>query len=62
MLWLHISDAAIGAWIVYAMKLIPSIHGAFCFNLNTHTSLSYGAMPLRSNWRELGPLMAISGC
>ena len=61
MLLLHISDAVIWACIVYAMKLIPNIHDAFYFSANTYTSLGYGDMLFSSDWRELAPLMAISG-
>jgi len=61
MLLLHIGDAAIWGCIVYAMKLVPNIHDAFYFSANTYTSLGYGDVPLSRDWRELSPLMAISG-
>ena len=61
MLLLHIGDAAIWGGIVYAMKLVPNIHDAFYFSANTYTSLGYGDVPLSRDWRELSPLMAMSG-
>lgn len=61
MLLLHISDALVWGLIVYALKLIPNIHDAFYFSANTYTSLGYGDVPLSRDWRELSPLMAMSG-
>ena len=43
------------------MKLIPNIHDAVYFAANTYTSLGYGDVPLSVDWRELSPLMAMSG-
>lgn len=61
MLLLHIGDTAIWGCIVYAMKLVPNIHEALYFSANTYSSLGYGDMPLSYDWRELSPLMAMSG-
>ncbi len=61
MLLLHTSDTCIWACVLYAMKLIPNVHDAFYFSANTYTSLGYGDVPLSLDWRELSPLMAISG-
>jgi hypothetical protein len=43
------------------MHLLPDIHDAIFFSANTYTSLGYGDMHLPYNWRELSPIMAISG-
>jgi len=61
MLFLHIVDSCIWALILYGLKLIPGIHDALYFAANTYTSLGYGDMILPNDWRELSPLMAISG-
>ena len=61
MLLLHIVDTCIWGAVLYGMKLIPNIHDAFYFAANTYTSLGYGEVPLGLDWRELSPLMAISG-
>jgi hypothetical protein len=61
MLLLHIVNTCIWAFILYGMKLIPDIHDSFYFSANTYTSLGYGDVPLTRDWRELSPLMAISG-
>ena len=61
MLLLHIFDTCLWAFLLYWMKLIPDIHDSFYFSANTYTSLGYGDVPLSRDWRELSPLMAISG-
>ena len=61
MLLLHIGDAVLWGCIIYAMKLVPNIHDALYFSANTYTSLGYGDVPLSPDWRELSPLMAMSG-
>jgi len=61
MLCLHIVNTCIWGSILFGMKLIPNIHDAFYFAANTYTSLGYGDVPLSLDWRELSPLMAISG-
>ena len=61
MLFLHIGDSCIWAFILYGLKLIPEIHDALYFAANTYTSLGYGDSLLTRDWRELSPLMAISG-
>ena len=61
MLLLHVFNTVIWASVLCGMKLVPDIHDAFYFSANTYTSLGYGDVPLSRNWRELAPLMAISG-
>jgi hypothetical protein len=61
LLLLHIGDACIWAVILNRMHLFPNFPDAIDFSANTYTSLGYGDMPLPYNWRELSPLMAISG-
>ena len=61
MLLLHIFDTCIWGLILFEMHLIPDIHNAFYFAANTYTSLGYGDVPLSLDWRELSPLMAMSG-
>jgi hypothetical protein len=61
MLLLHIGDLCIWTGVLFTMKLVPNIHDALYFCANTYTSLGYGDVPLTYNWRELSPLMAVSG-
>ncbi|HVM76358.1 MAG TPA: ion channel [Candidatus Saccharimonadales bacterium] len=61
MLLLHILDTCIWGVILYELRLVPDIRNALYFSANTYTSLGYGDVPLSNDWRELSPLMAISG-
>jgi hypothetical protein len=61
LLFLHIGEICFWAVILKGMHLLNDIHDAIYFSANTYTSLAYGDMLLPYNWRELSPLMAISG-
>jgi hypothetical protein len=61
MLLLHIADTSIWAVVLNVTKLIPNIHDSFYFSANTYTTLGYGDVLLPPGWRELCPIMAISG-
>ena len=61
MLLLHVLDSGIWGCVLWTMRLIPNLHDAFYFSANTYTSLGYGNMILSPDWRELSPLIAISG-
>ena len=41
--------------------LIGNIRDSVYFSVNTYATIGYGEMVLPYNWRELSPLMAISG-
>lgn len=61
MLFLHVFE--IGVWGVALNRtgLITSFRDSMYFSANTYTTIGYGLMILPYNWRELSPLMAISG-
>jgi len=61
MLVLHIVDMSIWATILNRLGLIPNVRDSLYFTANSYTTLGYGGMPLGFGWRELGPMMAISG-
>ena len=61
MLLLHIADTTIWAVILNLTHLIPNIHHSFYFAANTYTTLGYGDVPLPPAWRELCPIIAMSG-
>ncbi len=61
MLLLHFLDTGLWATFLDATGLVPEIHQAFYFAANTYTTLGYGDVPLSNDWRELAPVMAISG-
>jgi hypothetical protein len=41
--------------------LILNLRDSVYFSANTYTTIGYGKMILPENWRELSPIMAISG-
>ncbi len=61
MLVLHIVDMSIWATVLTRLGLITDARASLYFTANSYTTLGYGGMPLGSGWRELGPMMAISG-
>jgi hypothetical protein len=61
MLVLHIVDMTIWATMLVRLGLIPDVRDSLYFTANSYTTLGYGGMPLGFGWRELGPMMAISG-
>ncbi len=61
MLVLHVVDMSIWATMLTRLGLIPDARTSLYFTANSYTTLGYGGMPLGFGWRELGPMMAISG-
>lgn len=61
MLLLHVSEAAIWGIVLYKAGLITSLRDSMYFSANTYTTIGYGLMILPQSWRELAPIMAISG-
>lgn len=61
MLALHISEGFLWGLVLNKFGLIASLRDSIYFSANTYTTIGYGIMILPSNWRELSPIMAISG-
>ena len=61
MLFLHVFEICIWGVALNRAGLITSFRDAMYFSANTYTTIGYGLMILPYNWRELSPLMAISG-
>jgi MFS family permease len=61
MLALHISEAATWGVVLNKAGLIGNLRDSIYFSANTYTTIGYGKMILPDNWRELSPIMAISG-
>jgi hypothetical protein len=61
MLVLHIVDMMIWATMLTRLGLVADSRASLYFTANSYTTLGYGGMPLGNGWRELGPMMAISG-
>jgi hypothetical protein len=61
MLVLHLLDMAIWAGILNHLQLVRNARDSFYFTANSYTTLGYGDVPLGIGWRELSPMIAITG-
>jgi hypothetical protein len=61
MLFLHVFEICVWGVALNRTGLITSLRDSMYFSANTYTTIGYGLMILPNNWRELSPLMAISG-
>jgi type IV secretory pathway VirB3-like protein len=61
MLLLHITEACIWGVVLNKIGLISNLRDSIYFSANTYTMIGYGQMILPYEWRELSPIMAISG-
>ena len=61
MLFLHVFEICVWGFALNRIGLITNFRDSMYFSANTYTTIGYGQMILPYNWRELSPLMAISG-
>jgi hypothetical protein len=61
MLTLHIAEIMIWAFTLLYLGLIPRPENAIYFCANAYTTLGYGNVDLGAHWRNLSPIMGISG-
>jgi hypothetical protein len=61
MLALHIAEFAIWAYALLYMGLIAHTYDALYFCANAYTTLGYGNVDLGVLWRNLSPIVGISG-
>ena len=61
MLALHVFEALVWGVVLNKFGLIASLRDSIYFSANTYTTIGYGLMILPQSWRELAPIMAISG-
>jgi len=61
MLVLHVFEAMVWGLVLNKVGLIASRRDSMYFSANTYTTIGYGLMILPESWRELAPIMAISG-
>jgi len=61
MLALHVFEAFVWGVVLNKFGLIASLRDSIYFSANTYTTIGYGLMILPQSWRELAPIMAISG-
>jgi len=61
MLCLHIFEIMAWAFVLNHLGLIPRPADAIYFCANAYTTLGYGAVDLSPLWRNISPIIAISG-
>jgi hypothetical protein len=61
MLALHIAGFMLWAYALRLMGLIPHVYDAIYFCANAYTTLGYGNVDLGVHWRNISPIIGISG-
>ena len=61
LLALHVFEAFVWGMVLNKVGLIANLRDSMYFSANTYTTIGYGLMILPQSWRELAPIMAISG-
>ncbi len=61
MLSLHLAEVIAWGIALLRLGLIQRTHDAFYFCANAYTTLGYGSVDLTSEWRNISPIIGISG-
>jgi hypothetical protein len=61
MLCLHMAECAIWGYTLTYLGLVPKALDAIYFSANAYTTMGYGTVDLAERWRNISPLIAISG-
>ena len=61
MLTLHIAGVMMWAYALMYLGLIPRAYDAIYFCANAYTTLGYGSVDLEAHWRNISPIIGISG-
>ena len=61
LLALHIAEVVIWAFALLFLGLVPRPGDAIYFCANAYTTLGYGNVDLAPNWRNISPIIAMSG-
>ena len=61
MLALHLLGFTLWALSLLRLGLIPRAYNAFYFCANAYTTLGFGSVDLDAHWRNIAPIIAISG-
>jgi hypothetical protein len=61
MLALHLIEIVIWALSLVHLGLLLQVHDAIYFCANAYTILGYGMVALEPAWRDINPVIAISG-
>jgi hypothetical protein len=61
MLSLHMVGCAIWAYTLLYLGLVPQASDAIYFSANAYTTLGFGNVDLGAHWRNISPIIGISG-
>jgi len=61
MLVLHLVEIEVWALTLQCLGLIPRAQDAFFFCANAYTTVGYGVVDLEPHWRNISPMISISG-
>ena len=61
MLFLHMTEVCLWGLVLRKAGLVDNLRNAIYFSANTYTTLGMGSMLLPHSWRELSPIIAMSG-
>jgi len=61
LLTLHIAEFMMWAYSLIYLGLIPRAYDAIYFCANAYTTLGYGSVDLEPHWRNISPIIGISG-
>jgi hypothetical protein len=61
MLFLHLLGTAIWALSLVLLGLVPHVYNAIYFCANAYTTLGFGSVDLDDRWRNISPIIGISG-
>jgi hypothetical protein len=61
LLALHIVEVVMWAYSLMYLGLIAHAYDAIYYCANAYTTLGYGTVDLESHWRNISPIISISG-
>jgi len=61
MLVVHLADIGIWAYALLSLGLAPRAQSAIYFTANAYTTLGYGNVDLGEHWRNISPIIGMSG-
>ena len=61
MLALHIGGFGAWAYVLIKLGLVPRVNDALYFSANAYTTLGFGNVDLEGHWRNIAPIIGISG-
>ena len=61
LLFLHLVEVVTWAFVLMSMGLVERAHDAIYFCANAYTTLGFGSVDINPQWRNISPIIGISG-